>query len=126
VVNPTYIPLAGTGYVMDFNTVWQTSPCTIAPYTEDIPGNGWSSNDPYGFTSWRANNTPGSPQPWGTSGWPSVNTGSYGNPTSSIPYGVNFGSTNRSARVHTSHLSFDTLRTANLDLYMDMSTITGD
>lgn len=144
-VSPNYLPLTTAGYVMTFEPLWQQSPCLPAHFAPtggsgDMPGANWSSNDPYGFYSWRVDSitnyvrettysaTPPTPVlTWKPSSW--ANTSNKNpNPTSSIPYGVNFGTNNRYARAHTTHGGFDTVRSANLDLYLDLSssTVAGD
>jgi hypothetical protein len=118
VMNPpvTYIaPNSATGYLMDFQTAWQTSACLLPPYARDLPGAGWANIDPYGFHTWRIDTTS-----TGTSGWNNTSSG-YGNPVG-YPYGVTMGAANRSARAHTGSSAFDTLKTANLDLHLDMSS----
>lgn len=126
-VNPNYIPLNTAGYVMTFNTAWQSSSCLPTNFSGDAPGAGWGTNDPYGFTSWKSSIglTNNGSLPWSPTSWPNVN-GAPPNPNTSFPYGVNFGTTNGYARAHTFNSTatiniFDTARAANLDLYLDMS-----
>jgi len=137
VMNPAspYLPLNPvTGYIMNFNTAWQSSSCLPSNFSGDLPSAEWANNDPYGFTSWRSSIalTNNGTLPWSPTSWPNT-SGAPPTPNTSIPYGVNFGTTNGYARVHTYNNTatnniFDTGRTANLDLFLDLSNaaIAGD
>ncbi|HRO41951.1 MAG TPA: GEVED domain-containing protein [Flavipsychrobacter sp.] len=137
VVSTNYRAFAATGYYMGFDDPWLTSPCLQAPFANDLPNDlagpsNWSNSPPKGPTSWRIDTTntsltgPTFVTTSPNSGWTGLNTGQYSPNAPRYPYLAAPGSLRRYARAHSSVTSFFPGQTANLDMYLNLSTVAGD
>src|SRR5690606_17082385 len=118
-INPTgAVTYQSVPYFQGFDGAWTTG-CATAPYSNDVPGPGWTNNPAIGDSSWRRHDQTGTTPTTNHAGWNNVTAGLY---TPNVPFTTT--PAGFSARFHSSQAMANI--PGNLDLYVNLNSSTGD